>query len=288
MKQLILIALLIFVGGLVLLMSTHNKKPTIESTWMWNTSTLIEEAERYREFMMEKGVSKLYVQIDPSIEVKKYQLFIQEASVNGIDIYAMDGAKDWVYSSNELIEKLAWLDSYQQLSNEQSRFKGLLLDVEPYLLEEWNDEKTSLLEGYQVIVEEAYNYTQENNLPFEVAIPFWFHELKIGGQPFLETISTFVDTYVIMSYRTDLYGENGFHALVEPNFHTLFSNEANIVLTIETETLKGEEKYISFAEKDEADMNDFIKKVNQHYKQYSQFNGVSVHHIESWMDVIDE
>ncbi|GAE28331.1 amidase [Halalkalibacter wakoensis JCM 9140] len=190
-----------------------------------------------------------------------------------------------VYQTGELEAKLQWLKEYQKSAEQESQFKGLLLDVEPYLLDEWDKDQMTLLNGYVTIMDEASRFAKEHELPFEMAIPFWFHELEKDGQPLLPFLTPLVDTFVIMSYRTELEGENGLHALVSPFFQQL---PGNIVLTLETETLEGEERAISFAEKDYQQLNDFIRKLNNHYEQYESFQGVSVHHLDSWMKLMQQ
>ncbi|KHF39724.1 hypothetical protein [Halalkalibacter okhensis] len=276
--------LIILLGVIsTIMMAFYERETKIESTWIWDTQRFIDNKEPYFQFLEQNNITKLYVQIDPGIAYEKYESMIGEATARGMVVFAIDGAKDWVYSTEELRYKLGWLHTYHLQVGEASQFSGLLVDVEPYLLPEWEKEQLTLLTGYVKLIDEAADFTRKHNLPFEVAIPFWFHELELRGQRFLDVLGSSIDTFVIMSYRTDVEGENGLFALVSPYFEN--DIEVDIVLTVETERLQGEEKYISFSEKSEQEMFRFINQLNKHYRDDNRFQGVSVHHVDSWMDL---
>ncbi|MFC0562082.1 hypothetical protein [Halalkalibacter alkalisediminis] len=281
-----LLASVIVFGGVVVA-SYLNKNPQIQSTWVWDTRDFQSNQQAYFSFLEEKGVTKLYVQIDRNLPMEQYEAMILEASSKEIAVFAIDGAKDWVYSTDELEFLLEWLKDYQTGVKESARFSGLLLDIEPYLLAEWETDQEFLIRGYQEVIRGGSTFAAKLGIPFEMAIPFWFNEIKIDDQALLDWMSPYINTLVIMSYRTELEGENGLHAIVAPYFKEYQFKDMEIVLTLETESLDGEEWSITFAEKEEADLNRFIKKTHSSYKNEDGYQGISVHHLYSWMKVID-
>ncbi|GAE34248.1 hypothetical protein [Halalkalibacter akibai] len=276
----VIFALILTLGGGFVIYLIVNKEPDIQSTWVWDTREFQANSERYFHFLTEKRISKLYVQIDQELAYEEYEKMIEAAHAMEIAVFAIDGAKDWVQQLDELNNTLEWLKEYHRQVNDAARFDGLLLDVEPYLLDEWETEQLSILKGYQEVVRIGSEFSQNENVPFEMAIPFWFYQLEVEGENLLTWMYSYIDTVLIMSYRTELEGENGFHAIVAPYFEEFASDHVDIVLTVETESLEGEEQSISFSEKTESEMNQFISTLN---KKYRNVQGISVHHLHSWI-----
>jgi hypothetical protein len=126
------ILITVILGGVALLSLHITNKPQIYSTWIWDTREFQENSQEYFNFLEKKGFSKLYVQIDRELPKDQYETMINEATSKNIIVVASDGAKDWVYSQDEVEALLSWLDEYQTEVKESARFSGLLLDVDPF------------------------------------------------------------------------------------------------------------------------------------------------------------
>lgn len=114
-----------------------------------DTAMLIEDEAGVLNFLEEKYIFKVYLQINYDITYSTYRSFIEKATARGIKVYALDGASSWVSAKGykELDQFMDWLKSYNSKATTSERFVGIHLDVEPYLNTGWerNQAKQSKL-----------------------------------------------------------------------------------------------------------------------------------------------
>lgn len=169
----------------------------------------------------EKALSEC---IDSAFVTEIYQQFSKEALLSGeaasfvrrmdgkgAAVYALAGEAAWAYEQDgaSLIEKLRQVAEYNSRQGRESRIQGMMVDVEPYLLEEWDkgkEERGRLMAGYLQGMERAYAYAAEAGLKFLVCIPTFY---DATNRDILEgLIAGACDGVAVMNYnRTDEYGQ---------------------------------------------------------------------------------
>ncbi|MCA1032177.1 amidase [Bacillus timonensis] len=271
-----------------------NDKTLVNATWVWDTVVAINRSEQIFNFLKEKQVQVVYLQIDQSIPFEKYQVFIEQATGIGIDIHALDGSPNWVslegLASYELFIK--WLEGYQRVANEAQKFTGIHLDVEPYLFKKgWNKQYKKTILTYQTLLINAEKEASRLNLTFGVDIPFWFDEKFYRNQYGSGNVASWVinlaDTTTIMAYRDQAEGENGIIELIR--FELNESNRLNKSISIGVETGEtAEADYVSFYEETLPYMKEELAKVEWEYKEFNSFSGFSYHYLHSWMQMKSE
>ncbi|WP_026695863.1 hypothetical protein [Peribacillus kribbensis] len=286
MKKLIMAAVLCFLGctgdfgGSVKASMTET-----HATWLWNPWVLVDDEAGTLEFLEKKNVNKVYLQIDREIPDAVYQSFIEKASANGINIYALDGGPGWVAPSGytSLDQLMNWVKMYQNSSSPAQRIAGVHLDVEPYLYSGWSTNQAATIKNYQSLFSKASSSTSALGLPLEADIPFWFDEITYkntyGKGNLAEWIIAHTDSVTIMAYRD-----------TAPSIIQLAENEVALaekykkplVIGVETDQTS-EGSTLTFYEEGEAYMNQELAKVSSHFFGAPGFGGIAVHHVGSWV-----
>lgn len=266
------------------------KKPIITSTWLWNTYEIVTNEDEVLLFLQQQHVTDLYLQINRDIEISVYQRFIEKASAIGVKVHALDGDPNWATRHGyKLYEPLLhWLRHYDNISIEGQRFSGIHLDVEPYLLTDWNRNQKATIEFYQRFVLDFQKLAKDLELEFALDIPFWFDEIhynnkKYGRGLLSEWLIDQTDLVTIMAYRNFALGKNGIIDLVKTEIDYASESGKKIVIAVETEP-SHEGSHISFS--DITTLEQEVEKVMDHYKQSSSFRGVAIHHYNSWKQLI--
>ncbi|WP_235420744.1 amidase [Jeotgalibacillus alimentarius] len=278
-------ALLLLMIGVMCSMAVPAKAENIEkATWLWNPWSLVHGSQETLEFLTDKQVTKVYVQIDRELSADVYRSFITDAAELGIDVYALDGAPDWAAPKGylQLRQLLDWVEQYQKTSSGEAAFKGVHLDVEPYLYSGWNTKRETVIKAYQSLITEASVKTKQLNIHIEADLPFWFDEIKYKNAYGTGLLSDWVqkqtDGITIMAYRdtSDFITSFSLHELAVGE-----KLSKSVTIGVETgETDEGD--YLSFYQEGEAVMDRELDQVYEQVKSYSSFSGFAIHHFDSW------
>lgn len=59
----------------------------------------------------------------------------------GIEVLALMGKAEWAYErdAGTLIEEMRYVAEYNERHRDRGRIQGVMVDVEPYLLDEWDE-----------------------------------------------------------------------------------------------------------------------------------------------------
>jgi hypothetical protein len=164
--------------------SMSSLEPT-RAVWAWKSGA-VEPARLVR-----LGIDKIYLQTGPGFShaVRKLAYF------SGIEVYALDGSPGDIDCFDRLKAK------FERLPLEDIR--GIQLDIEPYLLEEYRSTPQGVLQRYVDFLHRMKEWCHRRQLRFSIVTPFWFASLDLKGEPFFPKILKAVDEVVLMSYRSD-------------------------------------------------------------------------------------
>jgi hypothetical protein len=137
------------------------------------------------------GIRRIYLQTGPGFS-RTLEAILREG---GIEIYALDGSPGDIDHIDRLLSKFRKLPL--------KHIRGIQLDVEPYLLEEYRADPAGVLQRYLRFLHRMKNWCHRHRLRFSVALPFWFGTLERDGSPLFPRILREVDEAVLMSYRSD-------------------------------------------------------------------------------------
>ena len=261
----------------------------IKSTWLWDTTQIKENSPDIFKFLKENNVNSVYLQVNSDVSTVYYQRFIQEASDKGILVFALGGSPEWLVTNN--LKKNApedfnlWLKEYQRISKKNQQFAGIHLDVEPYLLTDWEHDYQNVVKKYQDILMKAKQYSNDLNITFEVDIPFWFDNQHFDNEIYgrgllIDWIIDHVDGVTIMAYRNSINGPNGIKEL--SSYEINYANTVGKKVTIGIETQPLPESYLTFYEKGRNTMEQSILELFHIYDEEESFQGIAIHSYESW------
>ncbi|MCD8501970.1 MAG: hypothetical protein LRY71_10190 [Bacillaceae bacterium] len=155
------------------------------------------------------------------------------------------------------------------------------MDIEPYLLVNWETDREEILERYQKTIDDLAKKATEMNLVFGVDIPFWFDEIeynnKFGKGLLAQWLVENADEITIMAYR-DTADE--IIRIVRAELD--WANELDKQLYIAVETVELPEQQVTFEGNGRKEMEKQLKRVKKHFKHEQSFKGVAIHHYESW------
>ncbi|MFD2215077.1 amidase [Metabacillus endolithicus] len=295
MKMKVVVLTLLFLLGSQLGGLALNHKAQAEgvspgySTWLWDTSKIVNGREATLQFLEAKQVSHVFLQIDRSIDVTYYHTFIREAAKLGMDVYALDGAPNWGANNKAFLNFINWVSGYQNGAAAGEKFAGIHLDIEPYLTEQWTTNYGAAVLKYQGAILAAANTASALDISLAVDIPFWFDEMnfrnKHGKGNLAEWAMKNTDEVTIMAYRDKAVGPNGIIELVKYEMNLAASLNKDVTIAVETMNLGSSDGFLTFFEEGQAEMNNQLGLVLEQYQGYSSFGGFAVHHVGSWMEL---
>lgn len=186
--------------------------PASRSLFCWDSDTLSgDDLGSLCTVLDRAGVSEVYHSIpEETLLSGGADEFLSAMGDRGTAVYLLDGDAEWAWESGgeSLIYRLDLILEANAALPEEDRIRGLMADVEPYLLEDWDDEegRADLLDRYAQGVETAYRYAQENGLELLLCVPSFYD----SACPELldRIVSDGCDGIAVMNYdRTDEYGQ---------------------------------------------------------------------------------
>ncbi|MGA4722116.1 amidase [Fictibacillus nanhaiensis] len=262
------------------------------ATYLWHTNKIVTDKKDILNFLQSKGVNTLYLQIDPNIQMSKYQQFIKDALKIGVRVHALDVAPDWIEPNHKGPEQfMNWLANYQLKASNSEKFSGIHLDVEPYTLTEWDTNHEEIVNRYQDLLINTKLFANQIKLPLYADIPFWFDEHfysnnRFGKCSLSEWVIRNTDGISIMANRNFTDGQNGILALTASEVRYAKKMNKRVVIAIETDQID-DAPYLSFSHLTQQDMYHTLTKVNDHYYKEKSFDGFAIHHYSSWKQLTD-
>lgn len=177
----------------------------------WNTSVMAEsEKDTLSTCIQRAGIGCIYQRIpEENLTLEETSGFIRRMSARSVKVYDLLGDSEWSYekSGGTLLYELEQIVSYNAGQEKNAQIAGVMVDVEPYLLDEWDRSgrsRQNLMERYLSGIKKGYEYSLKHGLEFWVCIPVFY---DVTNEDILEKlISDACDGIALMNYdRTDEY-----------------------------------------------------------------------------------
>jgi hypothetical protein len=155
------------------------------AVWAWKPEKInLAQLKRLR-------IERVYLQTGSGFSRTVHKLTHQ----GKIEVYALDGSPGDINHFDRLKAK------FRRLPLKDIR--GIQLDVEPYLLEEYRIDPVKVMQRYVDFLHRVKKWCHRNRLRFSIVVPFWFASLDLQGKALFPRILHEVDEAVLMSYRSD-------------------------------------------------------------------------------------
>lgn len=242
--------------------------------WVWDGPV-----DGVIDFSVGRAVTDLYLHAPPGFSGDAgYGAFLTAARANGLRVHAMAGDPAWATQPGPW---WAWVDEVVGFGG----FDGMVFDVEPYLLPDWNTRKQSrLIRSYLSGLAGAVD--RAGTLPVLAAVPFWWDDptYRQKRQPLVQHVLAAADGIVVLAYRDHAEGSDGIieHAATEASLAATMGKR----FVVGVETGPAELDKVSFAEEGESFMNEQLQLVEAAFASSSGFGGIAVHHYGSYSTML--
>ena len=208
--------------------------PASRAVWTWEQPSyaMLESpavADEALDFLARKRIGIVYLYADAFggrnllvQEPARYRAFIRAAHARGIRVYALLGS--WYLHTERYVlpahqrEAVAMLQrvlGYNAASARGERFDGVNYDIEPHLLDEWNDAaRPRLLRGFLDMTAAMMAARRKSGqaLPVGPAMPFWWDGITVewrgARKPASQHVADLTDFVALMDYRNRAAGSD--------------------------------------------------------------------------------
>lgn len=281
------------------------------AVWTWEPESYAmlesrEAADVAFAFLRERKVDTLYLYADAHEgrnlivgQPQRYRDFIAMAHARGFKVYALLGS---AYLNTEryilpehrrdAVAMLQRVLDYNAKAPEASRFDGVNLDIEPHLLDQWNDAtRAELLHDLIEVSAEWMRMKRESGQTLAIgpAVPFWFDGIPVRWRgttkPASEHLADLYDYLALMDYRNRADGRDGIvaHAARE----MAYAQKIGKRVVIGLELGRSEPKKVTFNHLREADLRREMAATEKAYDGSAAFAGFALHHYRSYREWID-
>jgi len=184
-----------------------NKRVDISDTsiFSWEEYFMEEEYEYQVQQVMKKLKCKAIYQYISDTEDKVVLSFLKRRARAGQKVYYLDGAASWGIEDDTLsmLQAVKKVIDWNKKAEPGTEFSGIVFDIEPYLLQEWDNYSEECMEKYVFNCKIAYEYANQNNLLVILCIPNFYD--SIGYTAYLRDLTEFgCDALAVMNYdKTD-------------------------------------------------------------------------------------
>ncbi|GAA3456420.1 hypothetical protein [Dactylosporangium matsuzakiense] len=246
--------------------------PGTRAMWLWEQ----DEPRPVVEWAAANGVRALFAYYDPQAgpaELRRLATLKGLCDDAGITLDALGGDPSWTTAH---ATALTWAAS----AAATGLFHGLHVDVEPYLLPSWPNDKAALVPPYLALLQEMSDATE---LPVEADVPFWLPTVTLaGGQNLADAVLARVAGVTVMSYRNTATGANSIVGVADDLLRRAGAAAKPARLGAETQAL-GDCSYCSFHGTSEERLHTTLSAVDAAAQRYPAFAGIAVHQYESWV-----
>lgn len=260
-----------------------------KATWIWQSETIGEDKQHVLDFCKQSEITLIYLRVDMNKPYDYYRSFIRDAAAQGIEVHAVAGHPAWALASNQqrMLKIVQWVKKYNEaVTSAGERFKGIQLDIEPYLLPQWETERERVIREWQSNIKVfTAELQKDGQLHSSLAMPFWLDDIPTPGDPSVplsKWLMSRFDTICIMAYRDKLDGPNGLLALVEQEMVQADELERRVLIAVNLKELGDD--HASFAEEGVDEMNRVLQQLPDRLAQHPSYAGQAVHDYRRWKE----
>jgi hypothetical protein len=283
------------------------------AVWIWeeDADRMLGNDEARREvetFLDRQHISTMYLYADEfhgrnllGNEPEKYRKLIANAHARGFKVFALLGSAYLNTEEYILPEKRSAavqmfgsvLEFNKNTPDESSRFDGVNIDIEPYILDDWSSLRPLRGRQYLELSAEFMRMKAEagSSLLVGPAMPFWYDgiedvECKGLRRKLNECVQDIYDYVAIMDYRNYAEGSDSIvsHALDELDYADRIGKMVMIGIdTIETTPAK-----LTFFGKGEKYLEAQLALAESAMTRHRSFGGFVVHHLKTYRDLVEE
>lgn len=202
-KLLFLILLLLAAG--VLWMLLRGSAPAKPGIFCWDKELLEQPSSgEALQWIQQAGFGEVYQYIPKDADVAAVRSFARDAAEESLDLYLLAGDPSWALAekADRISQTVLRAALYNQELEDEARLNGVVIDVEPYLLDEWDQEEVreEIWNTFLDTMESGCRTALDQGLDFIVCIPYYYDNWGYEDQ-LLELITRACTGIAIMNYN---------------------------------------------------------------------------------------
>ena len=175
------------------------------SIFSWNKEYVyLEYADQVAEVMDALNCDTIYQEISEKLSEEEVLAYLKRQARMGNKIWYLAGDRHWALEENAdtmkaiVEEVIVW----NEKAGEDCGFEGIVWDVEPYLLEEWDENPDACMTQYVNNCKVTYEMAKAANLEVLICIPYHYdnHGMEAGLE---ELIAEACDGVAVMNYNKE-------------------------------------------------------------------------------------
>lgn len=281
------------------------------AVWVWEDDAfqLLDRDDRWNKtfaFLARRKLTTVYLYADAyrgrniiKDEPEKYRRLVAALHGRGCKVYALLGSMYLRTQEYILPERRAAavrmfenVLRYNTGSAAVERFDGVNVDIEPYLLDDWRENRTLRAAQYLELAAEFMRLKREAGSALAVgpAMPFWFDgiddiEWRGKRQRLSDHVQDIYDYVAIMDYRNFARGSDSIiaHATDE----IAYADRTGKTVVIGVETLRTEPRKVTFYGMGRAAMEEQLRIAETEFSSHPSFSGFAIHHLGSYRIMAD-
>ena len=160
--------------------------------------------------MMDNRITEIYQYLRPEYTDQAMIEFLKAMNEIDVEVYILDGEPEWSYEAEyqgmrRVLERTRYLNSQVE---PDERIKGIVYDVEPYVLDKWHNTPDQLLEEYtnNIINIRQECASDEDHLDICVCIPYSYDNM--GHDKAMRNLLKQSDQIFVLNYLKGMEIEN--------------------------------------------------------------------------------
>jgi len=183
--------------------SLNNASQGTRGLFSWKNSEVLEGRGELFETMKELELNTVYQSFSEDLKDEDILNFLKEAADKSLQVYLLTGSPEWALEKDgkTMIDEVEKAIKINEGVESDQKVKGVLFDVEPYLLDQWDNKKKrkEIMEQFIKNMKISYKKAHDNSLEVIACIPYYYDEVGFSSQV-EELVKSGCDTLAIMNY----------------------------------------------------------------------------------------
>ncbi|WP_019639581.1 hypothetical protein [Paenibacillus fonticola] len=268
----------------------YGERSLVKATWAWQTEMIEDGGEQLLDFSRNEGINLIYLQINRHIPKETYEMFVNRAHEEQIAVHALGGDPGWALLEHreDMLGLVDWVINYNDSVSSGGRFDGVHLDIEPYVLAQWETEQEEIISSWESNLKAFLSRVSGSGLELGIDIPFWFDHLNlVDGTSLNEWLISVFDHVTVMAYRNQIESENGIIKLTQDELELADKLGKKVLVAVNTKEMP-QEAYTTFHGHSKKQMDQTLERLSSTLSSQTSFAGIGIHDIRYWQNMPDK
>ncbi|AZK47575.1 hypothetical protein [Paenibacillus lentus] len=265
----------------------YGEKSLVKATWIWQTDMIRDGGEQILSFSRNEGINLIYLQINRQMPRETYKNFVKRAHQEQIRVHALGGDPRWALTEHrdDMLGLADWVMNYNDNVSSEGRFDGVHLDIEPYVLAQWEDDHNAIISSWEGNLKVFLGKLSGSGLELGIDIPFWFDDFTLpNGTSLNEWLINAFDHVTVMAYRNQIDSENGIIILSQDELKLADKLGKKVLIAVNTKEMP-HAVHTTFHGHSKEQMEQTLQLLSTNLSSHSSFVGLAIHDIRNWKNM---